>query len=193
MEIVSLGSNCAIAYQLKQMNLRNHAYPFDWAKISLNSLVKVLDNDFHRYHNISIKKYSTNHLSWDDNQPSYIVCNDYGITMAHELVNQDNIELYTLSLIRRIQRFKLLNTINKKIRFVRIETGNLTPTQLLTYNKLVFLLDELVLNYELVVISKNKPPNQKIIWHQLESFDENWWYPKLNWLKIFENDIEQID
>ncbi len=185
MEIVSLGSNCAVAYQLKQLNLRNHAYPFDWAKVSLNSLLKTLENNFERYQNISIKKYSINHPSWDSTLPSYIVSNEYGISMAHELINSDNIELYKSSLIKRIERFKLLSTIDKKIRFVRLETSNLSQTQMYLYDKLIVLLDEYFTNYELIVISKLKPPNNRIIWFELKSFDENWWYPNVEWSIIF--------
>ena len=68
MEIVSLGSNCAVAYQLKELQLRNQAYPFDWAKVSLNSLIKVLENNFTDYCQVTIKKLSENHLMLDDHQ-----------------------------------------------------------------------------------------------------------------------------
>jgi hypothetical protein len=190
MEIISLGSNCAVAYQLKQLQLRNQAYPFDWAKVSLNSLIKVLENDFDRYCKLTTKKLSKNHLTFDDTKPSFIVSNDYGITMAHELVDEQNIEIFTLSLSKRIERFKNLGCLvedRNPIRFVRLETSNLTEIQLLSYNKLIQALDKYFRNYQLVVISKNKPveQNPKIIWYKLESFDENWWYPNVNWKEIF--------
>lgn len=185
MEIVSLGSNCAVAYQLKQYQLRKQAYPFDWARISLNSLVKVLDNNFHRYEKMSIKKLSENHPNWEDNKPSYIVGNDYGVTMAHEIVNEQNLELFSTFLLKRIERFKIL--VNPT--FIRLETSNLTPTQMQTYNKLVGHLDDYFSNYKLIVISKIKPTNPKITWIELKSFDNKWWYPSLDWKSVFDLSI----
>lgn len=190
MEIISLGSNCAVAYQLKQLQLRNQAYPFDWAKVSLNSLIKVLENNFNKYSKLSIKKLSENHNTFDDNKPTYIVSNDYGITMAHELVDERNLKLFEISLSKRVERFfELKNIVNedKVIRFVRLETSNLSPTQLSSYNKLVDLLDRYFSSYQLIVISKNIPTesNPKIIWHNLTSFDERWWYPEVNWKSVF--------
>lgn len=50
----------------------------------------------------------------------------------------------------------------KIIRFVRIETSNLSPNQILSYNKLVELLDKIISNYQLV-ISKNNLSRVKSI------------------------------
>ena len=33
MDIVSLGGNCSVAYQLNKLQLRYNSYPFDWCKI----------------------------------------------------------------------------------------------------------------------------------------------------------------
>lgn len=180
-EIVSLGSNCSIAYQLKNMNYRNNSYPFDWATTSIKSLINSIENDFKNYTNLYIKKLSTNHLSFDNNVPSYIVSNIYNINMAHELINKDNIEYMSKCLERRIIRFKnLINPI-----FVRIETANLSNIQYQLYNKLMELLDKLYTNYRFILISKIKPQNNKIIWYYLESFDSDWKYPNIRWNEIF--------
>ena len=181
MEIVSLGSNCAVAYQLKELQLRNQAYPFDWAKVSLNSLIKVLENNFTDYCQVTIKKLSENHLMLDTKEPSYLVANRYGITMAHEIVDQQNLDLFASFLIRRVERFKKLD--NPK--FVRLETANLSPEQMVGYNKLVELLDKYFTSYQLIVISKINPINPKIKWIKLGSFDERWQYPELDWSNIF--------
>lgn len=192
MEIVSLGSNCAVAYQLKKIQIRNQAYPFDWAKVSLNSLITVLENNFDRYSKLSIKKISQNHLILDNTNtnPTYIVTNNYGITMAHELVNEEQLNLFELVLLKRIDRFIQLKNMadeGKIIRFVRIEISNLSPNQMLSYNKLVELLDKIISNYQIVVISKNKPDelNPKITWYELKAFDKKWWYPEVIWENIF--------
>jgi hypothetical protein len=44
--MISLGSNCSIAYWQKYYNLRKEAYPFDWCDLPFNKLIKVLENDF---------------------------------------------------------------------------------------------------------------------------------------------------
>jgi hypothetical protein len=98
--------------------------------------------------------------------------------MAHELVDEQNIETFTLSLSNGVERFKDLGHLiedGNPIRFVRLETSNLTEIQLLSYNKLIQVLDKYFRNYQLIMISKNKlvEPNPKIIWHKLESFDKN--------------------
>ena len=51
MEYISLGSNCSITYQLGKLGLRNNSYPFDWTKISLTQLIKILENDFFKKSN----------------------------------------------------------------------------------------------------------------------------------------------
>ena len=43
-QIISLGSNCSITYQLNKYNLRNTAYPFDWSEIRMNKLVEIFTN-----------------------------------------------------------------------------------------------------------------------------------------------------
>ena len=59
--IVSLGGNCAVSYQLKKYGYRYSSYPFDWCKMNLDQLNKVLENDFQDFNNVSIYKFSENH------------------------------------------------------------------------------------------------------------------------------------
>ena len=60
--LISLGGNCSITYQLNKYNLRQEAYPFDWAKVSINQLITVLENGFKDYcQTIKIMKFSSNH------------------------------------------------------------------------------------------------------------------------------------
>jgi wyosine [tRNA(Phe)-imidazoG37] synthetase (radical SAM superfamily) len=185
MVIVSLGSNCAVAYHLQELGLRTNAYPFDWVKISINSLNKVLENNFDGYSNIFLKKLSTNHPDFSSGKPTYLIKNNYNITMAHEITNIEDFKLNTWIdiLHRRIERFTQL----KNPTFVRIETSNLSEKQMESYNKLVELLDKYFNKYHLIVISKIKPSNYKIKWYELESFDENWKYENINWKQLFYN------
>jgi len=56
MEIISLGSNCAVCYHLIELNLRNCAYPFDWTKLSIANLNQVLSNQFAGFTELVVKK-----------------------------------------------------------------------------------------------------------------------------------------
>ena len=139
--IISLGSNCAIAWQLKCHNLRKETYPFDWSKITLKQLINVLQNNFKDYTKLQVKKLSDNHKYFQfennfqfehnfqnehnfqfehnfQNESSYILYNNYNITFAHELIDKNNIDELSSIIDRRVERFKLLNNVT----FIRIET-----------------------------------------------------------------------
>lgn len=185
-QIVSLGSNCAVCYHLVNLGLRSQAYPFDWTSLSLKKLNQVLSNQFAGFTELEIKKFSPVHPiitngKEDQNSGSIILTNKLNIQFAHEITNSNQLDVFSTSLLRRIERFLSLNNPT----FVRLETANLTTNQMTEYDKLVELLDELFENYQLVIISKLKPSNNKIIWVKLESFDSNWKYPSLNWENIF--------
>ncbi len=185
-QIVSLGSNCAVCYHLINLGLRSQAYPFDWTRLSLGNLNQVLSNQFAGFTELEIKKFSPVHPiitngKEDQNSGSIILTNKLNIQFAHEITNSNQLDVFSTSLLRRIERFLSLNNPT----FVRLETANLTTNQMTEYDKLVELLDELFENYQLVIISKLKPSNNKIIWVKLESFDSNWKYPSLNWENIF--------
>jgi hypothetical protein len=181
MVIVSLGSNCAVTYHLNRFGMRNQAYPFDWAKVPIKSLINVLENNFNNYTELKVKKFSYNHLIPEINLPSYIVNNNYGISFAHEIFELKSIKEYSELLKLRIDRFRSLENPT----FVRIETTNLTEKQMNYYNDLIKSLDKYFIEYKLIVISKIKPNNDKIIWYPLALFDENWKYNYLNWHAIF--------
>jgi hypothetical protein len=184
MEIISLGSNCAVSYHLVNLGLRTNAYPFDWTKLSINNLINVLTNKFTGFNDLVVKKYSQDHpviLDSITTSGSIILTNNLNIQFAHEISSSDELADFSNILSRRVNRF--LNLTNPT--FVRLETGNLTLTQMDGYNKLVELLDELFFNYKLIVISKLKPSNKKIIWVELDSFDSDWKYPKVNWSDVF--------
>jgi hypothetical protein len=105
---ISLGGNCSISHQLQNLGIKNNSYPFDWCKISLSQLNKVLDNKFKDFTDIKIKKFSNNHEYIKNiNHGSYLLNNKYNITFAHELfINSNkNINKFKLLLDKRIKRF----------------------------------------------------------------------------------------
>jgi len=202
--IISLGSNCAIAWQLKCHNLRKEAYPFDWSKITLKQLINVLQNNFKDYTKLQIKKLSDNHKYFQfennfqfehnfqnehnfqfehnfQNESSYILYNNYNITFAHELIDKNNIDELSSIIDRRVERFKLLNNVT----FIRIETCIIKDI-----NNYIILLNELdryFTDYKLIIISKTNPniDNAKLIHYKIDEFNSDWKYDNLDWLKIF--------
>lgn len=43
---IPFGNDCAIAYQLEKLGLRNTSLPFDWIKSDLEGLIQCIDDDF---------------------------------------------------------------------------------------------------------------------------------------------------
>lgn len=115
---VSLGNTCAVAYQLNKYGLRTLPLPFDWCKININQLNNVLDNNFSKFTDFKVIKFSKNHKLLGSNLGSYILKNDYNIIFAHELyaINSYNIEILQNNINKRIQNF--YNLKFNKIRFI---------------------------------------------------------------------------
>lgn len=179
--LISLGSNCCIAWQLKKHNHRSESFPFDWSKITLHQLICVLENDFKNYSKLQIKKFSENHLHLDNNSGSYILYNAYNITFAHELLCKDNIDILETKIENRITKFKEL--INPT--FIRIETNVIKNTN--NYNILMELLKKYFTNFKLIIISTIKPNilYDNFIHYKINDFNADWKYDNLDWKQIF--------
>jgi hypothetical protein len=184
-QIISLGSNCSITYQLNKYNLRLQSFPFDWSKITIKQLNKVLEMNFHDYENIFIKKFSENHNS------SYIVSNKYNIIFAHEIFDKYNIEEFKKVLIKRINNF-----INNKsfIKFIRIELQPITKSYLDELNKLIKLLDNYFHNYKIILLIDTDSnllidTDSKLIIKKIINFNNyiDWKMDYINWYDIFYN------
>ena len=148
MNFISLGSNCSVTYQMIKYNIRTYAYPFDWCALTINQLIKILENDFLNYYeSLKIKKISDKHLDYNGKQtPTLILTNDYNIKYAHEIVHSEDLEEFKGKIKRRIDR---LNNINDKIIFIRIELKKINECQVY---KLIDILDTKFNNYELRLI-----------------------------------------
>ena len=205
---ISLGGNCSITYQLNKYNLRNEACPseklsntlyycpFDWAKIKINQLINVLENNFENYaESLQIKKYSDSHQS-------YIITNDYSIHFAHEVVNIDELkELddFKDKIKRRITRFKNLSSnYSDKITFIRIELDVPKSNYINNIIKLVKLIKNYYSNFVLKILIETNSYNTIInnpIFEKLEyvefikfdSYSEDWKMDHINWDSIFAN------
>ena len=190
--IISLGSNCSVTYQLNKYNLRKQSFPFDWAKITIKQLNKVLENKFKDYDNIFIKKFSENHDS------SYIVSNKYNITFAHEIFNKYSIKEFNQVLVNRINNFitrKCVCMCNEPdITFVRIELQPITESYIAELNKLIILLDTYFDNYKIILLIDseckiNCEISPKIIIKKVVNFDNfiDWKMDYIDWYEIFYN------
>lgn len=191
---ISLGNTCAIAYQLKNVGLRNELFPFDWCKVSLKQINKVLENKFTNYSNIHIYKYSNNHKMLQNDSGSYLLKNSYNILFAHELysISLSNIAFLKNKLDQRILNFKKLQ--NKNIRFV-IQNNYINIKEI---NLLIQNLKEYFTHFVLIYITDH---NQNITKIDQLNFDKkiikiitidyniidwkDWKYSNINWFDIF--------
>jgi hypothetical protein len=174
---ISIGSSCVLSWNLKRMGLRNTSYPFDWSNTSINQITSVFKNNFKDYEKIKIKKISSNHVDFNSGKPSYILKNNYNITFAHELCNENDIDEFINKLLKRIKKFKehVFPT------FVRFETCDVNKEK---YNELMILLHKYFDNFEFILISHSNPHIKGIshIYLNVDFFD--WKYEHFNWNKI---------
>lgn len=180
--MISLGGNCSVAYNLERYNKRIHSYPFDWCDIKINQLINVLENDFLDYNKLQIKKFSSSHSLLNSNNGSYILTNIYKIKFAHELLDVSNKELLEETIDRRIKRFRKL----ENVKFIRLETRNISNKY---FREKYLKLYEIIKKYnsELIVITKNIWNDSPFKIIKLDDFDENWYYPKVDWKNLFKN------
>ena len=182
---ISLGSNCSVAYQLKKRNLKTKSYPFDWCKISILQLVKVLGNNFNWYfESLEIKKISYNHSSLFNNY-SLILKNIYDIEFAHEITNNDQLTEFKNKIKNRIDNF---NSLTDKIIFIRIELKPIKKIYGEYIIKLVELLNNFSTNYILKIIINTDiqfnglPSNVQI--YKFNEFTSDWQMNHINWDSI---------
>jgi len=122
---ISIGGDCAVAYQLRKLNLSNEAYPFDWIKINkINMITDSLQNNFSNFFEYELKEGSDLFMNFEYETKSRIHLKlKNGIILPHES-NQfifDRKE-YENKYTRRIERFNKIVT-DKMIRkiFVRAD------------------------------------------------------------------------
>ncbi len=106
---ISLGNTCAIAHQLNELGLRTKSFPFDWCKITISQINKVLQNNFKDYNRLRVIRYSNNHKS-------YLLKNSYNILFAHELTIYNNNRELENNIYNKILNFKNCN--NRTIHFI---------------------------------------------------------------------------
>jgi hypothetical protein len=187
---IGLGSNCSLTYQLNKLNLRKYSYPFDWAKISINQLINVLENNFDNYTNLQIEKLSDCHLI-NEQIPSLLIKNIYNIKFAHEVLSDlsSHLDKFKIKLLQRVNRFNNLLKSNIKVKFVRIELYKITQAYFDSINILIKILEKYSNNFELLLILNYdkdiRYTNSKVIIYKFNEFSSDWKMNHLDWKGIF--------
>lgn len=153
--IISLGSDCHVATELRVHNLRNRAFPFDWNVTPLEGLFHVLEDDFAHF-------LDENYLIMRDDLNG-VLNTYYGIDFRHDFPNRNplvppekQIEYYEpcempeykiyenfLDFIgpvrekynRRIQRFRDVVNGNNQVVFIR--HGDISKEQTVKLHSLI--------------------------------------------------------
>lgn len=176
MKYISLGGNCSVTYQLKNLGLKYESYPFDWSKITINQLISVLENNFTNYDSsIKIHKLSNLHNN------TYLLKNNYNVTFAHEVTDENQLNEFKEKIKRRITRFYNLENVV----FIRIELTKISIEKIINlYN----VLEKFVRNYKLIVIVHKQykfninVPNIYILY--FDNFSDDWQMNHFDWQQI---------
>jgi len=181
---ISIGSDCAIAYQLRKHRVNCIAYPFDWLKCDMiESIILILKDNFSNFYNNNnfiIKKQSNNFLNMEQDIISEykIIIKPYNITLPHEFtLSNFDYTIYKTKYERRIERF--INIIkDKNIKKVLIRSGT---TKTLSNDMICKLKEELdkfgAVNYRIKIVNYDM--------YEIDNF--TWKRDYIDWYNIFMN------
>lgn len=183
---ISIGNNCACAYQLHNLNLRYNSFPFDWAKMNIKKLNKVLSNKFKNFSNLNIFKFSENHLyKFINNYGTYILKNDYNIQFAHEYLNQYELHILKNKFDIRISKFKQIK--DQSIIFVLLNLEKNIDNEM---DKLINNLQYYCNNFKILYISNYQiKKNNYVIPYYIDNHWSDWQFDHLDWYDIIFNTL----
>ena len=183
---ISIGNNCACAYQLHNLNLRYNSFPFDWAKMNIKKLNKVLSNKFKNFSNLNIFKFSENHLyKFINNYGTYILKNDYNIQFAHEYLNQYELHILKNKFDIRISKFKMIK--NQFSIFVLLNLEKNIDNEM---DKLINNLQYYSNNFKILYISNYQiKKNNYVIPYYIDNQWSDWQFDHLDWYDIIFNTL----
>lgn len=177
MDYISLGCSCATAFQIKELNLRNNSFPFDWCKISIKQLNLILQNNFNNFNKLTVKKWSSNHNS-------YLLLNYYKCIFAHELFLQytsNDLSILENKIYDRIEKFKKC----KNPTFIRFENTKKKKDYEFQLKLLILNLQKYFNNFKLILIlPKNYNITEFNNVHKIiiyDDYDSDWKYNNIEW------------
>jgi hypothetical protein len=187
-EIISLGCNCELTW-----NIRNHfgierAYPLDWWITPFQALRKLLENRFHDLFNINNLEVSDDLLTVKDTYYNLLYHHDFKRTQDDKIIDDTIVE--QIPLLKQkydmlIERF-FKDPANKRILFVRNRDGNIphldrdtTPMDKTTFEHLYNLLEELFPTSQISLLVTNCPIFRKvrrrkgyILWDEVVNYED---------------------
>ena len=104
---ISLGSYCLTSMLLKENNMKNESYPFDWIVSCIENINHILNDNFYEFMDINnlsrIKSKTKNNYYFKKTLNMFpdILCD----IQHHNLFNKQDYDYFN----RCIQRFKTLN------------------------------------------------------------------------------------
>jgi len=191
MVYISLGSTCSIVYNLKRLELRTKAYPFDWIRIlNLNKITELINNNFDKFldiDNFEFKEYSDKFMI-DGEYGSYIYSNDY-CNFYHEFnkpINECDVDEFINKYQRRINRFMDLLNSDEEIIFVREELRKVNINKINNFINSIQNVNPNI-NFKLVIISNYEIDYEidNVIFHYSDKKIDTWMRYELEWYKIF--------
>lgn len=157
---ISLGSSCAPALNLRSLNLRKHAYPFDWLISPSHALINALNDDF---------KYFLTDLAKHPNKKGVI--DHYGFQFMHDWPNINEAEHDVIETEYFGGEIDLREEWQEALPLVREK-----------YRRRIERLNDICLNYnDLVIFIRSDDPQEHAI--QLRDFLRKK-YPHLNFILL---------
>jgi hypothetical protein len=125
--VISIGSDCCVAYNIRKLNYANVAFPFDWMKLdSMKSLISIINSDFAGFCDIDQYDILPQHANfmYNENEEEYVdlvnlretpfklsnfkmVHKKYKFILPHEYDGDNlDIEKFKEKYTRRIKRFR---------------------------------------------------------------------------------------
>lgn len=171
---ISLGKNCAVAFQLKNEKLRYCAFPFDWCLSTPQSIITCLKSDFENFFQLK-NLIPINMTEVTDSLYQITIVHDfpfqrivdfsfknlkkhYQVQHPHELIANQYPETHQ-KLLRRIDRFRSLRQYTGEIYFICCLITQKEALELLSSLRTYFLKE----NISLIAI--NSTNDFKIDWH----------------------------
>ena len=162
---ISIGSDCAVAHQLRQLKLVESAFPFDWVKCDNPKMISdCLENSFSNFFcDYTLKEQSGNFDRFYESELGMNIKSRVKVILKnkmqfpHEANGTDfDFEEFKKKYSRRIERFnKIVKSPDYKKVFIRADNKKLSESD---KEKLQDSLEKYVLNFEIKYITYDDYP-----------------------------------